>query len=146
MNNGKVNPIPEGYRSITPFLLVKDANGCMKYMQDAFGAAVVAHHLHADGSLMHGVVQIGDSRIMLGEASEKYPAAAAMLYLYVEDTDATYKKAMDAGGTSLREPVDEFYGDRSAGVMDKWNNQWWIATHVEDVSPEEMEKRQQAYK
>ena len=90
---------------------------------------------------MHAGVQIGDSQIMVTDSTEKYPAAGTRLYLYVDDVDETYKNAINAKGTSLREPTDEFYGDRSSGVKDSWGNEWWIATHVEDVDDEEMEKR-----
>jgi PhnB protein len=78
---------------------------------------------------------------MLGQASDKFPAMQSMLHLYVPDVDAVYKRAIEAGGKSVREPTNEFYGDRSSGVVDPAGNQWWIATHVEDVTPEEMEKR-----
>ncbi len=92
---------------------------------------------------MHASIRIGNSHIMLGEASEKWPAIPAMLYLYVEDVDSMYNSAVKAGGVSLREPTTEFYGDRSSGVKDSFGNQWWMATHVEDVSPEEMQRRQE---
>ena len=146
MNNEKVNPVPEGYHTITPFVVVKEAKNCMDFIKAAFNGEVIDAHYHNDGSLMHGTMRIGNSMLMMSEASDRFPAMPVMLYLYVEDVDTIYKKAVEAGGTSLREPTNEFYGDRSAGVQDKWNNQWWIATHVEDVSPEEMEKRQAAYK
>ena len=90
---------------------------------------------------MHAGVQIGDSQIMVSDSTEQYPAGSSRLYLYVDDVDATYKNAITAKGISLREPTDEFYGDRSSGVKDAWGNEWWIATHVEDVDEEEMEKR-----
>jgi PhnB protein len=82
---------------------------------------------------------------MMGEARDEWPAMPGSLYLYVPDTDAVYKRAMEAGGKSLMEPADQFYGDRNAGVVDPSGNYWWIATHVEDVPPEEMEKRAAAH-
>jgi len=94
---------------------------------------------------MHAEVIVGDSYIMLGEANDKYPTSPAMLYLYVDDVDSTYAQAVKAGGKSLREPTTEFYGDRSSGVTDEFGNQWWIATHVEDVTPEEMQRRQEEF-
>jgi len=97
-----------------------------------------------DGIVMHAAVRIGDSMLMMGEAQEKWPAMPCMLYLYVKDVDSFYKRAIEAGGKSLREPTNEFYGDRSCGVLDASGNQWWIASHVEDVSPEEMKKREEA--
>lgn len=136
-----VNPIPEGYSTVTPFLLVDDAARLLEFMESAFGATVLEKMLAPDGAVMHALATIGDSRVMLGGASPQWPARPASLYLYVEDCDATYARAIAAGGSSLREPTTEFYGDRSSGVEDPTGNQWWIATHVEDVSPEEMQRR-----
>jgi PhnB protein len=99
-----------------------------------------------DGTVMHAEIQIGNSRVMLGEAKGEHKPSQSMLYLYVEDTDAMYKRAMQAGGISIMEPTNQFYGDRNAGVKDHCDNQWWIATHVEDVSAEEMEKRMKTAK
>jgi PhnB protein len=81
---------------------------------------------------------------MLGDASPEFEPTRSSIHLYVDDVDADYKRALDAGGTSFREPTDQFYGDRSAGIQDRFGNQWWLATHVEDVSPEEMQRRQAA--
>ena len=94
-----------------------------------------------DGSIMHAEVEIGDSKIMMGEARGGRNAMPALLYIYVEDTDAVYKRGLAAGGTSLMEPSDHFHGDRNAGLQDQSGNMWWIATHVEDVSSEELAKR-----
>ncbi|MGE5811963.1 MAG: VOC family protein [Ignavibacteria bacterium] len=88
---------------------------------------------------MHAVTQIGDSFIMLSEATEKYPAMPSMIYLYVKDTDEFYGKAIKAGAVSDMEPQDMFWGDRNAGVRDQFGNYWSIATHIKDISPEEME-------
>lgn len=140
-----VKPIPDGYHTVTPFLLVKDASNVIDFLKQAFGAVESSRHAMPDGKIMHAELRIGDSNIMLAEASEKWPASPSMLYLYVNDVDSVYKKAVQAGGKSLREPTNEFYGDRSAGVMDSSGNQWWIATHIEDVSPEEMKKRQEKW-
>lgn len=95
---------------------------------------------------MHASVQIGDSQIMVSDSTEKYPAGASRLYLYVDDVDVIYQNAINANGISLREPVDEFYGDRSGGIKDAWGNEWWIATHVEDVDDDEMEKRAKQFR
>jgi PhnB protein len=98
------------------------------------------------GKVMHATVQIGDCQIMVADAMDPtQKAMPTMLYLYVDDVDAAYRQALEANGTSLREPVDEFYGDRSAGIKDEWNNQWWLATHKEDVSDAEMEKRKEEF-
>jgi uncharacterized glyoxalase superfamily protein PhnB len=90
---------------------------------------------------MHAEVIIGDSVIMMGEAGEVNPPVPAMLYLYLEDCDAAYQRALAAGAVSLQEPKDEFYGDRTAAVKDAFGNQWWMATRIEEVSAEELERR-----
>jgi uncharacterized glyoxalase superfamily protein PhnB len=97
-----------------------------------------------DGSVGHAEVRIGDSVVMVGQAGDAWPAVASALHLYVTDVDATYKTAVAAGATSKDEPEDQFYGDRRANVIDPAGNQWFIATHVEDVPPEEMETRAKA--
>jgi PhnB protein len=94
---------------------------------------------------MHAEVRLGDSVVMMGEAGKWWKPMPGTIHLYVNDTDAVYQRALQAGGTSLREPTDQFYSDRSAGVRDPVGNHWWIATHKEDVSSEEMEKRVQAF-
>ena len=140
-----VKPIPDGYHTVTPFLLVKEASKVVEFLKRGFGAVESSRHTLPDGSIMHAELSIGDSNLMLAEANDKWPAMPSMLYLYVHDVDSVYKKAVQAGGKSLREPTNEFYGDRSAGVIDMSGNQWWIATHVEDVSPDEMMKRQEKF-
>jgi len=138
-------PIPQGFHSITPFLVVNDAEEWLEFVENAFEGETTFLLKHESGKykgkVMHATTKIGDSCIMLSEAMENYPATSTMLYLYVEDVDKVYDQALKAGATSIREPVNEFYGDRSAGVKDKWNNQWWIATHIEDVEGEELERR-----
>jgi PhnB protein len=136
-----VKPIPKGYRTVTPYLVVRDAPRLIEFLQQAFGATELMRHLRPDGSVMHAEVQIGDSRVMIGEAPPSSPAMPGCIHLYVIDTDALYHLALQAGATSLREPTNQFYGDRMAGVQDFAGNQWWIATHVEDVSPAEMALR-----
>ncbi|MGH9380435.1 MAG: VOC family protein [Thermoanaerobaculia bacterium] len=125
-----VKPIPDGYHTVTPYLLVEDAPGILSFIERAFGGKVLSRHLAPDGRVAHAEVQIGDSRVMLSEAREEWPAMPAMLHLYVEDVDAVYGQAVEAGGTSIREPEDMSYGDRSGGVRDAAGNQWWIATHI----------------
>ncbi len=145
MKSNSVKPVPEGYHSLTPYFMVKDGMSMIEFIKNAFGATVYSVHKTAEGRLMHAELQIGDSRLMLGEGNEKYPAVSGMIYMYAEDCDAVYKKAIAAGGSSLREPTDEFYGDRSCGILDPSGNQWWIATHVEDVLPEEMKRREEEF-
>jgi PhnB protein len=135
---------PDGYHTVTPYLVANGVPKLIEFLQQAFGAEEISRHTNPDGSITHAEVKIGDSRVMMGEASEQWKAMPSMLHLYVEDTDATYKRALEAGATSVREPADQFYGDRSAGVQDHSGNQWWLATHIEDVTPEEMQARHEA--
>ncbi|MBZ5496966.1 MAG: VOC family protein [Acidobacteriia bacterium] len=95
-------------------------------------------------TVQHAEAKIGDSIIMMGEAQGEWKPKPATLYVYVDDVDAVYRRALQAGATSLREPANQFYGDRSGGVQDESGNQWWIATHIEHVTPEEMARRAQA--
>jgi PhnB protein len=138
-----VKPIPDGYHSVTPYLTVQGVDTLLDFVKQAFAADETERVPNADGSVGHAEVRIGDSIVMMGEASGQWPAMPGSIYLYVEDCDATYHRAMEAGASSLREPRDEFYGDRMAGVRDPVGNVWWIATHMEDVSEEEMAKRAQ---
>ncbi len=138
-----VKPIPDGYHSVTPYLTVEGAAKLIDFLVEAFGAEETFRMGPTGGPVMHAEVRIGDSMVMVGDATgaEFAQPTRASIHLYVSDVDGVYKKALSAGGTSLREPADQFYGDRSAGVSDAFGNQWWIATHIEDVPPEEMEKR-----
>jgi PhnB protein len=139
-----VKPIPDGYHQITPYLTVENGAELVEFLQRAFGATVQHQMDRPDGSLWHADLQIGDSHVMLGGASEEWPAMPSAIHLYVEDADATYTRALAAGGTSIMEPMDMFYGDRHGGVKDPSGNSWWIATHIEDVSPEELARRGRA--
>jgi uncharacterized glyoxalase superfamily protein PhnB len=136
-----VKPIPEGYRSVTPYLVLQNASAFIDFAKQALEAEERMRMPQPDGKIGHAELTIGDSVVMLSDASAEFPPMPAMIHLYVEDADATYKRAIAAGASSVREPADQFYGDRSAGVKDAFGNQWYFATHVEDVSPEEMEKR-----
>ena len=140
----KVKPIPEGYHSVTPVLTVEGASNLIDFLRQVFDAEEEERFTGPDGRIRHAEVRIGDSLIMISDATPEFPAFPAMINVYIEDTDAAYKRALRAGATSLREPSDQFYGDRTGGVKDQFGNQWWIATHVEDVSQEELEKRMKA--
>jgi PhnB protein len=94
-----------------------------------------------DGSVAHASMRIGDSMIMMGEVCGKWKPMPAMIYLYVKDADAAYKRALRAGAKSIMKPSDQFWGDRHGGVTDAAGNQWWISTHIEDLSPSEIRKR-----
>ncbi|WP_035057327.1 VOC family protein [Andreprevotia chitinilytica] len=136
-----VSAIPAGFHTITPYLTVNDPAATLSFLQATFGAELVERVNDDHGHIMHCTIQVGTSRLMMAQGSEKWPARPATFYLYVLDTDATYRKGLAAGGKSLMEPADQFYGDRNAGVEDAEGNQWWIGTHIEDVSPEEVERR-----
>jgi PhnB protein len=139
---GKANPIPEGFHTVTPYLIVEGAEKIIGFMREAFGAETTHEPTRRpDGKIMHATVKIGDSLVMIADASEQVKAMPAMLYLYVPNVDASYQRALKAGGTSIMEPADQFYGDRSSGVKDAAGNSWFIGTHVEDVSPAELKKR-----
>jgi PhnB protein len=137
----KVKPVPEGYHTVTPYLTVKGVDQLIEFLKKAFGAKEQFRHKRPDGSTGHAEMKLGDSMLMMGEAYGQWVAMPSQIYLYVEDCDKVYKQAMAAGATSLMEPADQFYGDRNAGVKDPLGNSWWIGTHVEDVSPEEMKRR-----
>lgn len=141
-----VEPIPQGYHTITPFLLADNAEKLIDFIKKAFSGEVEYLMKSEDGKIRHSTVRIGDSLIMVSSGTKRYKPMPCMLHLYVEDVDSVYKQAVRAGGKSLREPTDEFYGDRSAGIKDDWDNQWWIATHIEDVSEEVIEKREKEFR
>ncbi len=139
-----VKAIPDGYQTVTPYLAVKGATELVEFLKEAFGAQPRGDMFIApDGSIGHGELQIGDSIVMVADAPEQ--PASAMLHLYVEDCDSVYQKALAAGAESISEPKDQFYGDRNAGVRDRWGNQWYISTHVEDVDREEMRRRSEEF-
>ncbi len=140
-----VKLIPDGYHNVTPYLMVEGAAKLLNFLQQAFDAKVTVNMEGPNGLIGHAEVQIGDSMVMLADATDRWKPMPAGIYLYVKDTDATYKRALQAGGTSVMEPSNQFYGDRNAGVTDPTGNFWWIATHVEDVAPEEMKKRAEAF-
>lgn len=136
-----VNPIPDGYHTVTPYLVVQNAGILITFLKEAFGGEELSRTTMPDGTILKALVRVGDSAIIVGEARGEFGSMPASIYLYVEDTDATYKRALAAGATSLMEPGDQFTGDRNAGVKDPCGNCWWIATHFEDVSAEEIERR-----
>jgi uncharacterized glyoxalase superfamily protein PhnB len=136
-----VQAIPNGSHSITPYLVVEGVPKLIEFLKQAFGAQELGRMARPDGGVMHAEVKVGDSKLMMGEPMGDWKAKPCSLYLYVEDVDAVYQRAIQAGGTSVSEPADQFYGDRTGGVIDPSGNYWGIATHVEDVSHEEMAKR-----
>ncbi len=123
--------IPEGHHTVSSYLVVSDVAQLIEFTKQAFGATEVYLSKRPDGSVQHAEVRIGDSIVMMGESSDKkFPG---MLHLYMEDVDAVYQRAIQAGAKPVREPADQPYGDRSGGVEDAFGNQWWISTHIKDV-------------
>jgi PhnB protein len=140
----KVKPIPERYHSVTPYLVVQGVPKLLDFLKQTFNSTELERVPRPDGTISHAEVRIGDSVVMMGEANAQSKPMPTMLYVYVEDADAVYKRALMAGAKSVRDLKDEFYGDRAGGVEDPMGNQWWIATHKEDVSPEELRRRMEA--
>jgi PhnB protein len=143
--NATPKPVPDGYQSLIPYFTVVNASALLEFVKSAFGAVPGEAMRGPDGSIRHAEARIGNCVLMVGQSTV---SRSNMTYMYVPDVDATYRRAMQAPGAakSLREPTNEWYGDRSAGVEDAWGNQWWFATHVEDVSSEELARRAAAVK
>lgn len=142
-----VNYIPKGLHTITPYLLTADVDKLTTFIKTAFDAVVEEQTKGFDEKIAHAQLRIGDSVVMV-MLDEKSSASVnqSMLYVYVKDTDVVYKQALAAGGTSIMEPKDQFYGDRNAAVQDCCGHQWWIATRFENVSQEELQERVKALK
>lgn len=136
-----VNKVPEGFRTVTPYLLSSDPDRLMTFLNDAFGAEKVYEFRQRDGKVMHAQMKIIDSMIMIGGADSNWPAENSSLYLYVEDSDKLFDAAVAAGADVIMPVADQIYGDRMGGVKDPTGNTWWISTHIEEVSKEEMARR-----
>jgi uncharacterized glyoxalase superfamily protein PhnB len=140
-----VQPIPESYHTLTPYLVVRGADKTIEFLKKAFGAEQSFEPMmRPDGKIMHADLRIGDSHVMISEEMDKHPAMPCMVHVYVPNVDAVYQRALAAGGTSAMEPTDMFYGDRSGSVTDPSGNHWYIATHKEDVGIAELKKRAEA--
>ena len=143
-----VHPIPEGYRTVTPSLVVDGGLAALDFYERAFGAEVVSR-FESGGILMHGEIRIGDSLVTLCDPMPDYGLAApdregpvsSSIGLYVEDADALHARAVAAGATQINPVSDQFHGDRAGSVRDPFGHRWSISTHVEDVSAQEMERR-----
>ena len=135
-----VKPIPSGYHSLTPYLSLRQADRAIEFYKKAFGAEERFRMPTPDGRVAHAEMQIGDSIFMLTEAIEE-PVTSASLYLYVADVDAVFARAVAAGAQPAMQPADMFWGDRFGRVTDPFGVRWSIATHTEDVAPEEIGKR-----
>jgi len=147
-----VKPIPEGYNSVTPYLSLKGASAAIEFYKEAFGAMEMFRLPMPNGDIGHAEIKIGDSNIMLAddcaEGGMHNPKALSGstvgLMLYVEDVDATYAKAISLGAKEIRPVQDQFYGDRTGTLEDPYGHIWFIGTHIEDLTPEEIDKRAQA--
>ena len=118
------------YCTLTPYLVVPDADAEMHFLTTAFGATEVSCQRNGDGTVMHAELKIGDSLVMLGQSSDQWKALSAALYLWVPDVDAVYARALESGATSQSAPEDKPYGHRNAGVVDRNGITWWIASPV----------------
>ncbi len=136
-----VEPIPQDYQRVTPYLVVQRADAVIEFMKQVLDAEERLRMPNRDGTVGHAEMVVGNSVVMMGEPQDPSDLMPAMLHVYVEDVDATYERALRAGGTSLHEPKNEFYGDRTASVQDAAGNKWYFATHVEDVPLEEVQRR-----
>ena len=136
------NP-PEGYHTVTPYLIVEGAKDMFAFAEKAFGAKLRGEMMEdpRHGVVGHAEMQIGSSAIMFADSMEGFPPTNVMLHLYVDDVDKVHAAALAAGATLDRPVEDQFYGDRSGSVKDAWGTTWYVATHIEDVSMEEMGKR-----
>ena len=147
-----VNPIPEGYHSVTPYLIIRGAADAIEFYKKAFGATELFRFPGPDGKIGHAEMQVGNSRIML---ADEYPdmgyngpqtlgGSPIALMIYLADVDAVFNRAVEAGATVKEALQDKFYGDRIGTVIDPFGHRWHLATHQEDVSMEEMERRAKA--
>jgi PhnB protein len=132
---------PDGYQSVIPYLHVNGAAKLIAFMKDVFDAREIAVYPRPDGTVGHAALRIGDSVVELADVSAEWPAMPCALQVYVPDTDDSYHRALKAGASSLLPPATQFYGDRTASVQDSSGNNWYIATQIEVVSREEVEKR-----
>lgn len=142
-----VQPIPAGYHTVTPYLMVRGAARAIDFYRNAFGASEVMRFNEPNGRIAHAEIRIGDSHVMLADENDTYHSpqtlggAGASLMLYVEDVDRTFARAVAAGATVHRPVADQFYGDRTGTIVDPFGHVWSIGTHKEDVSMEEMQRR-----
>ncbi|MFO1028923.1 MAG: VOC family protein [Acetobacteraceae bacterium] len=144
-----VSPIPAGYHALTPYIVVDNADRALTWYADVLGAREVMRLPIPGGKIGHAEIEIGDSRLMLADEAPEHQALSpatiggspVKLHLYVTDVDTVFARAVAAGATASMAPADQFYGDRSATIVDPFGHSWHIATHIEDVSDEEVRRR-----
>lgn len=143
----KVTPIPAGYHSVTPYLVLDGATKAIEFYKQAFDAEELMRMPAPENKIAHAEIRIGDSPVMMADASDEFKGPRAFggtpvsLMIYVEDVDRIFRQALAAGAVQLRPVADQFYGDRTGTLADPFGHVWTVATHVEDVSPEEMKRR-----
>lgn len=150
--NTKAKPVPEGFHTATPYLIITNAARAIEFYKDVFGATELTRLATPDGKVGHAEIRIGDSRIMLADEFPEWDArspqtiggSAVHIMLYVEDVDAVVSRAVGAGAKLFKPVADQFYGDRSGSLTDPFGHKWTISTHIEDVSPEEIKRRASA--
>jgi len=148
----KVHYISEGFHSVTPYLYIDGAAAAIEFYKRAFGATEIMRMPGAGGKIGHAEIRIGDSIVMLADESEQmkayspkhYGGVSASFMVYVENVDKVFQQAVDAGGAVWRPLADQFYGDRTGGVEDPFGHHWYLATHIKDVSQEEMKQAMQS--
>jgi PhnB protein len=144
----QLKAVPDGYHSIQPYLIFKGCAAAIAFYTEVLGAKERLCMKNENGTIGHAEIEVGDSCLMMADESEKmsafppehYGGSPITLMLYVEDCDAVYARALAAGATSVREPADQPYGDRMSGIQDPFGYKWWIATHIKDMTKEELEK------
>ena len=148
----KVRPVPEGYSTVTPYLIIKGAADAIEFYKKVFNAKELMRFGGPEGSVVHAELQIGDARIMLSDehpqmgfrSPQSIGGSGTGIMLYVDDVDRIFNGAIAAGARQHQEVKNQFYGDRSGTLVDPFGHVWTIATHIEDVSPEEMQRRMEA--
>jgi PhnB protein len=133
---------PANRQDVVPYLVVPDADKELAFVKKVFGATEVKVFRDAEGLIRHAELSIGDSAVMVAQSGAQWPALPAAIYVYVPDVDAAYERALTTGVSAPRPPADQPYGDRNCGVTDTNGVQWWITTHLEDVSEAELQRRE----
>ena len=141
-----MKPIPEGFHAITPYLFAQGAARLIEFISTAFHGEVTSRQIRPNGAIMHATMRIGDSKLMLADATPRFGPMPTSIYLYVLDCDAVYQSALNSGGVSVFPIMTLPSGERYGGVKDPCGNIWWVATHVEDVPPDEQERRWKEFK
>lgn len=147
-----VKPIPDGYHSITPYLMIKGASEAIEFYKRAFGATEIFRLSHPNGQIGHAEIKIGDSSVMLADPCEQgtfrtpqsLGGSSVALHVYVQDVDAQFAQAVSAGAKAVKPVFDQFYGDRTGTLQDPFGHIWFLATHKEDIAPEEINRRAEA--